>query len=138
MMERVTLSWVAGAGTTAFGIGLIIMAGFIVVDPARGERFLRSFASSARAHYLEQGIRLASGLALLGHAVRMPFSDFFQILGLLLVITSIALLLMPWRWHHAFGHWAIPLAVRHMKLWASSAFLLGAFVLYGSVAEWLF
>ena len=53
--------------------------------------------------------------------------------GLWLIVTAVGLLLVPWRWHHRFGEWAIPLAIRHIKLLALGAFALGAFVLYGVV-----
>jgi len=45
-------------------------------------------------------------------------------------VTAGALLLTPWRWHHRFGEWAVPLAIRYVKLLALGAFALGAFILY--------
>ena len=60
----------------------------------------------------------------------MLFSYFFSFFGWLIVGTTVGLLLIPWQWHHKFGEWAIPLAIRHLKLYAIGAFALGMFILY--------
>ena len=57
--------------------------------------------------------------------------DLFKILGWLIVVTAVALLLLPWRWHYEFGKWAIPSIVRHKKLFALGAFALGVLIFYG-------
>ncbi|MDH3298039.1 MAG: hypothetical protein OEM96_07160, partial [Gemmatimonadota bacterium] len=98
---------------------------------ARAERLLTGFASSARAHYTEQALRLIAGLAMVLFAPEMQLSNLFRAFGWLLVLTAAGLLLIPWRWHRRFGEWAIPLAIKHMKLFALGAFALGVFILYG-------
>ena len=55
----------------AFGVFLIGLAGLIAIKPRLAERFLRSFASSARAHYTEQALRLIAGGALVSFAPSM-------------------------------------------------------------------
>ncbi len=60
----------------------------------------------------------------------MRFPGPFRVFGWLIIVTASGLLLMPWQWHHQFGKWAVPLAIRHMKLYALGAFLLGASILY--------
>ncbi len=52
-------------------------------------------------------------------------------LRLAVALTTAGLLLVPSYWHHRFGEWAIPLAIKYMKLYALGAFALGAFILYG-------
>ncbi len=59
------------------------------------------------------------------------FSNLFMAFGWVLVLTAAGPLLIPCRWHRQFGEWAIPLAIKHMKLFALSAFAPGAFILYG-------
>ena len=51
--------------------------------------------------------------------------------GLVYGVTAAGLLLIPWQWHHKFGKWAIPLAIRHLKVYALGAFALGTLILYG-------
>jgi hypothetical protein len=61
----------------------------------------------------------------------MWYSGVFRVFGWLIVVTTAALLLLPWRWHHELGKWVMPLVIRHMKLFALGSFALGTLVLYG-------
>jgi uncharacterized membrane protein len=128
-MEIVSLF--SGIVVVGFSLFLIGLAALIATKPSLAERFLRSFASSARAHYTEQGLRLLVGAAVVNFASSMWYPELFQLFGWLLVITAAALLLIPWQWHHMFGTWAIPLVIRHMRAFALGASALGAFILYG-------
>jgi hypothetical protein len=110
-----------------FLIGLAIM---IVFKPQRAERFLSSYASSARAHFTEQIGRLVVGTALVIFSPSMWYSNILYIFGWILVITAIGLMITPWQWHHKFGEYVIPLTIRFMKFYAVGALLLGIFVLY--------
>jgi len=122
------LSGIVVAGFCLFLIGL---AALIVTMPSRAERFLRAFASSARAHYTEQGLRLAVGVAIVNLASSMRYPELFRLFGWLIVVTTVVLLLMPWQWHQKFGSMAMPLVFRHMRLFALGAVALAAFILYG-------
>ena len=122
--------WLAGAVVVTTGLWLVGLALSIVVIPVHAERFLTGFARSARAHYTEQVLRLIAGSAIVIFSVETRFPGPFRVFGWLIIATASGLLLMPWQWHHQFGKWAIPLAIRHMKLYALGAFLLGASILY--------
>jgi len=111
----------------AFLIGLAVM---ILVRPQRAEQFLRSYASSAQAHYTEQAARLLVGAALVLFAPSMWFTIIFKFFGWIMVVTTIGLLLIPWKWHHKFGEWVIPPTIRFMKIYSLGAFMLGLFILY--------
>ncbi len=121
-----------GVVVVAFGLFLVGLAVLAVVRPLAAATFLRSFASSARAHYTEQLLRLLAGAALVVFSASMWMPDLFWLFGWIIVVTAVALLLTPWRWHHEFGKWAIPLAIRHLWLFALGALALGSFVLYGA------
>ncbi len=110
-----------------FLIGLAIL---IVITPQRAERFLNLYASSARAHYTEQSARFIIGVAIVVFAPFMWYSTLINLLGWILIVTSIGLFLIPWQWHHKFGAWAIPLTLRYMKCYALGSFLLGIAILY--------
>ena len=125
------MTLLSGFIVVAVGVFLIGWAGTIAIKPLLAERFLRSFASSARAHYTEQTARLIAGAAIVTFAPSMWYPDVFKVFGWLLIVTSVGLLLVPWRWHHKFGKWSIPLAIRYMKLYGIACLLLGALVLYG-------
>jgi hypothetical protein len=121
----------SGMLVVAFGLFLIGLAVLIAIKPLVAERFLRSFASSARAHYVEQALRLIAGGALVVFSPSMSYPDLFRLFGWLIVATATALLLLPWQWHCEFGTWAIPLVIRHMKLFALGAVALGILIFYG-------
>ncbi len=121
----------SGIVVVAVGVCLIGFAGMIAIKPLLAERFLRSFASSARAHYTEQAARLIAGAAIVIFAPSMWYPYLFKVFGWLIIVTAVGLLLIPWQWHHQFGKWAIPLAIRHLKLYALGASALGALILDG-------
>lgn len=124
------LNFLSGAVILLFCIFLIGLAVLIVVKSKKAEQFLSAFASSARTHYTEQIARLIVGLAIVVLAPYMWYSNMFTVFGWILVVTSIGLMLIPWHWHHKYGKWAIPLALRFMKVFAFGAFLLGVLVLF--------
>ncbi len=126
--------WLAGLVVVGFGLALIALAVLTVVAPARTVKFLRGFASSARAHYTEQVLRLIAGAAIVVFAAEMRFAALFTVFGWLIVLTAIGLLVMPWRWHRRFAEWAIPLAIRRLRLYALGAFGLGTLVLYSALS----
>lgn len=113
---------------------LIGLAGVVFVKPALAERFFKLFASSARAHYTEQAVRLLIGASIVAYSPVMWQANLLQLVGWGIVGTTVGLLLMPWRWHHRFGQWAIPLVLRNMRLYAIGLFAFGAFLLYGVYA----
>ncbi len=125
------MNLLSGIVVGAFGVYLFGLAGVISMRPRLAERFLESFASSARAHYTEQTLRLIAGGAMVIFAPSMWYPGLFTLFGWLIVVTTVGLLLMPWQWHHAFAKWVIPLAIRHMKLLALGAFALAVLLFYG-------
>ena len=58
------MTLLAGIVVVACGLALIAFTGVVFARPALAERFLMSFASSARAHYLEMALRLLIGTSL--------------------------------------------------------------------------
>ena len=120
----------SGIIVVSIGVFLIGLSAVVAVKPMLAQRFLKSFASSSRAHYTEQALRFTAGAAIVVFAPSMFFSYFFKFFGWLIVVTTVGLLLIPWQWHHKFGEWAIPLAIRHLNLYGIGTFVLGSFILY--------
>ena len=125
------INLLSGVVILFFCIFLIGLAIVIVIKPQRAEQFLSSYASSARAHYTEQIARFIVGIAIVVLAPSMWYSNLFNLFGWILIVTTIGLLLIPWTWHYKFGEWAIPLALRYMKIYSLGSFVLGIFILYG-------
>lgn len=122
----------SGIVVVAVGVYLIGLALVIVIRPLRAERFLKSFACSARAHYTEQALRMIAGAAIVVFAPSMWYPDLFTLFGWVIIVTTLGLLFIPWQWHHTFAKWVIPLAIRHLKLFALGASALGTLILYGA------
>ena len=115
------------------GIYFIALSALSLAAPERASHFLMGFASSAPAHYVELLVRVVVGLAFIAQAPFAPFPAPFAIFGWLLVGTSAALFLVPWRWHRSFAQRAVPQALRHLPLVAAVSLALGTFVI-GSAA----
>src|SRR5262249_49350963 len=128
------MSLVAAVVVVAFALGLIAFAGVAFASSAVAGRFLMLFASSARAHYTEQGVRILIGTALVVLSPAMWKPDLFWLFWGAIVISSFALVCIPWRWHDRFGERVRPMLIRYLKLYAMGAFALGALLLYGVFA----
>jgi hypothetical protein len=115
----------------AFSLFLISLTVLTFANPAVAERFFISFASSARAHYIEQAFRLFIGSSLLFLAPAMWNTNLFRLIGWAIVIPSIVLILTPWQWHHRFGERVLPYFVRYMRVFAIGIFAFGVLLLYG-------
>lgn len=115
----------------AFGLFLIGLTGVIFATPALAERFVMSFASSARAHYVEQTLRLLIGASLVVLSPDMWQTNMFRLIGWAIAVSSAVLLLIPWQWHHRFGTRVLPMIVRHMRLYGVGVLGFGALLLYG-------
>ena len=111
------------------GLYLISFALVMLLAPARAKRFLGGFANSAFTHYLELGLRLIAGVAILLYAPQMLFSNFFVIFGWILVVTTVVLFAVPWQWHQRFAQWGVPYATRNLRLVAGASFVFGGFVI---------
>jgi hypothetical protein len=125
---------VAHIVVVAFACVLIAFTGVAFAKPEMAERFLKLFASSARAHYVEQVFRLLIGAALVVLAPAMWQPKLFWLVGWAIVVSSAALICIPWQWHHRFGKRVIPMVFRHLRLYAAGSFIFGALLLYGVFA----
>jgi hypothetical protein len=113
---------------------LIGLAATTYARPSLVERFLNAFASSARAHYIEQAVRLAVGGSLVVFSSEMWQPGVLRFFGWTIVATTFGLLCVPWRWHNRFARAVVPPVTRHIKLFGFGAAVLGVFLLYGVFA----
>jgi hypothetical protein len=128
------MSVVAAIVIVAFGVVLIAFTAVTFAKPAIAERILEPFASSARAHYVEQVCRVLVGAALVVRSPAMWQPKIFWLVGWAVVVSSAVLLCVPWQWHRRLGERLRPLLVRYLKLYAGGAFAFGALLLYGVFA----
>jgi hypothetical protein len=130
---------VAGAILVAFGLFLVGLTVVVFAKPAIAERFFMSFASSARAHYTEQVVRLLIGASLIVNSASMHSAAMWQpkvfwFVGWAIVLSSLVLILTPWQWHHRLGERVLPILIRRMKLFAIGLLAFGVLLIYGVFA----
>ncbi len=124
----------AAAVVALAGVYLLSLAVATFVAPQRAVRFFGGFASSPRVHYLELGVRILVGIALLAYAPHMAFASAIRVFGWILVVSSLILAVVPWRWHQRFAQKTVPYATRFPRLLAAGSFVLG-FAILGALAR---
>jgi len=127
----IAMSVVAEIVVVAFALFLFGLTAVSFARPAVAERFFAAFASSARTHYTEQAVRLLVGAALIVASPAMWQAALFWVIGWGVVISSVALMLAPWRWHDRLGERVRPILIPRVKLFAVGLFAFGALLLYG-------
>jgi len=94
----------------AAGLWLVAVACLMAMRPRYSLGLLERMsanlsASNWRVNLTEQGLRLLAGMALIVHAGASKLPQLFAIAGWFVVLSSILILLMPIRWHGAYGMW---------------------------------
>ncbi|HET7535016.1 MAG TPA: hypothetical protein VFJ90_01080 [Candidatus Didemnitutus sp.] len=115
----------------ASALFFIWLAAAVFTAPAFASRFLTAFASSARTHYTEQIARLLFSASLIALSPAMWNAGMFRVIGWAIFVSSLVLILVPWRWHHRLGERIRPGLIRHLRLYAAGSFLFGILLLYG-------
>lgn len=128
------MSLAAAMVVVAFALALVAFTGVAFARPGIAKQFLTRFASSARTHYAEQIVRLLVGASLVVYSPAMWQSRMFWVFGWAVIISSAALICIPWQVHRRLGERLLPLLIRHLKLYAAGSFALGAVLLFGVFA----
>jgi hypothetical protein len=129
MIDALCAGVVAAAGLFLLGLGVAAIA-----LPASARRFLLGFAGSPRLHALELALRSVVGIALWQRAPAMQFAAAFTFFAGVLLLTTLLLALVPWRWHRQFTETAVPQALRWLPLLGLASILFGGTVLYALLA----
>ena len=128
------MTTIAAAVVVTFALALLAFSVAAFAKPPAARRVLESFAGSARAHLIEQGLRILAGAALITRSPDMAWPLAFRLLGWVLIVTSAALLCVPWRWHQWFARQVIPPAIRYLTFYAIVVAVFAALLLYGVFA----
>lgn len=120
----------SGSIMVIFGLYLISLLVITILNKTIAASYFSSFASSARAHYLEQILRLIVGMAMLSFSKSMLYAQFFELFAWIIILSTIVLILIPWTWHSKLGKRVIPLTIRNLKFYAVSASIFGVFILF--------
>ena len=90
--------------------------------------------SNWRLQFTEQALRILAGVALIVRAPASKLPLAFEIGGWLLVVSSVAIMIAPIRWHGAYGTWW----VKRLNPWVIGVLspvpaVLGAGMIYAAV-----
>ncbi|WP_203294744.1 hypothetical protein [Maricaulis parjimensis] len=103
-------------GTLLSALWLVFVAGLMAVAPHRALAALRAAGSTWTLQIGEHVLRGLAGLCLIGVADGSRAPTVFLVAGSFILATSVLILLLPRRWHHAYAvAWAeriSPLAMR--------------------------
>jgi hypothetical protein len=114
---------------------LVLLAFASFFAPRRATVFLNGFAASLRAHLTEMLLRLMAGASLIIASGQMAYSQWFHLFGWLIVISSIVLLLIPWRWHKKFADIVVPPMTKRVWVFGLFSLPLGLVILFGLLSE---
>jgi uncharacterized protein YjeT (DUF2065 family) len=114
------------------GFGVLAVAG-----PARAFGHLRRLASTFPLHVLELLVRFAVGAAFVAYASEMQFGGAFRTFGIIIVITTLGLAVLPWRWHRWVAQLTLPAIERHVSLLGIASIAAGSLVLWAVVGRFL-
>ncbi|MBA4046562.1 MAG: hypothetical protein C0471_19445 [Erythrobacter sp.] len=92
-------------GSAAAGLWLMVTGAFMALRPERALHVLSLTASTRTINNVEQGLRLSAGVALLLRAPASKLPQSFEIAGWFIMLSSLALLVIPLRWHAAYACW---------------------------------
>lgn len=121
-------TFLAGAGVMLAAFYLVGFGAIALLVPSRASRYLHGFASSARVHLLELIARLTVGAAFMVYAPDMHFAVAFHIFGWILIITTLGLAVLPWRWHQRFARATVPAVRPYLPVVGIASVAAGAFV----------
>jgi hypothetical protein len=125
---------VAAGIIVSAGVCLIALSAVALARPDLARRFLLGFAATATAHYTEMGARILVGVSLVIASPRMLISQFFFWFGMALLVSSILLICLPWKWHRSMGERVLPRFVNLLGLVSLVSFLLGGLLVVATIA----
>ena len=92
-------------GAGAAGLWLFCVGAFMALRPKQALRVLRLAASTRTINNVEQGLRLAVGVALVLRSPASKLPQLFEAGGWFIILSSLVLLVLPLRWHAAYAIW---------------------------------
>lgn len=101
--------------------------------PKNASNFLLGFANTPSKHCAELVVRLLAGVSLLLVAPTTAHATAMSAFGWTLVISTLAMALMPWRLHQRFAQSAVPKALRYLPLIGAASLLMGGWLLWNVV-----
>ncbi len=87
----------------AFGLFIIGVGFLMLFDPIRAREILRKAGSTPLINYGELLLRMIPAAGLILSAPVSKYPPFFELLGWFMIGTSVFLILLPRKYHHAYA-----------------------------------
>jgi hypothetical protein len=111
--------WLAGLGVWMF------------VRPAWALAALKGMGSGPLIHFGEMAFRTAAGFAFVVAAPQSRFPMAITVIGVFLIVTALALTVMPRRWHVAYSTaWARRIPVMAVRMIAPVSVIAGGLLIW--------
>jgi len=130
------ISQLAIYGVLLFAAWMALVGGIMLLAPDSALSILRMAGSTAVINIAEQSLRFIFGLALMGAAHLSRFPEAFTWIGGFIAVTSVLILLVPRRWHHAYAlWWADRLHPTIVRILAPVSFALALVLVYAVMID---
>lgn len=114
-----------------FGLWIAAVGVLMAFAPRTALAGLARMGSTLVINVTELGLRLIAGMAVWFAADLSRWPEGFRVAGAFIVVTSILLLAIPRRWHHAYAvWWAQQLKPLGVRLLAPAALMAGGVVVW--------
>lgn len=114
-----------------FAVFIIAVGFLMLLRPEKAREILRRAGSTPLINYGELTLRLIPAIGLILSAQASKFPQFLALLGWFMIGTSLLLMLLPRKFHHAYALQSAgilnPLRIRAL---APLSFIFGGFLLY--------
>lgn len=118
----------------AFAVFIIGIGFLMLLNPQKARETLRKAGSTPLINYGELILRMIPATGLILCASVSKFPQFFALLGWFMIGTSIFLMLLPRKYHHAYAlKSADMLSPSTIRTIAPLSFIFGGFLLYAIV-----
>jgi len=114
-----------------FGLFLISVGFLMLLAPKKAQEILKKAGSTPLINFGELVIRMIPATAMILYADLSKYPEFFKLLGWFMLVTSVLLLLVPRKYHHAYALWCASfLSPIYIRSISPFSFLFGCFMLY--------
>lgn len=118
----------------AFALWIAAAGGAALASPAVARSWIGRFATSHAVNWAEQAWRGSAGIALLVRGPASHWPHAFTVAGWVLVISSLALLIIPLQWHAGYARfWAAKLPLPVVRLAGIAALALAGALAWAAV-----
>lgn len=110
---------------------ILLVGVLMIANPAKANQILRKAGSTPLINYGELSIRMIPAFAMIHFADHSQIPQIFTLFGWFMIVSSIVLMVMPRRWHHAYAVKCADILKPHIIPWlAPVSFLFGGWVLW--------